>query len=63
MPAGEGAGIGADWLRKAESAGKDSGNLSRAAAAFGLRRLYANPGRAAGRDDPDVFALIGSLAA
>jgi uncharacterized protein (DUF736 family) len=33
-------------------------SLSLAAPEFGPRRLYANLGRAAGQDDPDVFALI-----
>jgi uncharacterized protein (DUF736 family) len=50
--------IGAAWVRKAESSGNDYVSLSLAAPEFGPRRLYANLGRAAGQDDPDVFALI-----
>jgi uncharacterized protein (DUF736 family) len=33
-------------------------SLSLAAPEFGPRRLYANLGRAAGRDDEDSFAII-----
>jgi len=33
-------------------------SLSLAAPEFGPRRLYANLGRAAGQDDPDVYALL-----
>ena len=54
----QGIEIGAGWVRKAESSGNDYVSLSLAAPEFGPRRLYANLGRAAGQDDPDVFALI-----
>lgn len=54
----QGVEIGAGWVRKAESSGNDYVSLSLAAPEFGPRRLYANLGRAAGQDDPDVFALI-----
>ena len=54
----QGIEIGAGWVRKSESSGNDYVSLSLAAPEFGPRRLYANLGRAAGQDDPDVFALI-----
>jgi uncharacterized protein (DUF736 family) len=54
----QGVEIGAGWVRKSESSGNDYVSLSLAAPEFGPRRLYANLGRAAGQDDPDVFALI-----
>jgi uncharacterized protein (DUF736 family) len=50
--------IGAGWIRKGESSGKDYVSLSLAAPEFGHRKLYANLGRAAGQDDDDVFAVI-----
>ena len=54
----QGVEIGAGWIRKSETSGKDYVSLSLAAPEFGPRRLYANLGRAAGQDDPDVFAII-----
>ena len=53
-----GVEVGAGWNRRGEMSGKDYVSLSLAAPEFGPRRLYANLGRAAGQDDPDVFALI-----
>jgi uncharacterized protein (DUF736 family) len=50
--------IGAGWIRKSETSGKDYVSLSLAAPEFGHRKLYANLGRAAGQDDDDVFAVI-----
>jgi uncharacterized protein (DUF736 family) len=50
--------IGAGWMRKGETSGKDYVSLSLAAPEFGHRKLYANLGRAAGQDDDDVFAVI-----
>ena len=50
--------IGAVWIRKSETSGKDYVSLSLAAPEFGHRKLYANLGRAAGQDDDDVFAVI-----
>lgn len=49
--------IGAGWNRRSESSGKDYVSLSLAAPEFGPRRLYANLGRAAGKDDGS-FAII-----
>ncbi|GFE77426.1 MULTISPECIES: DUF736 domain-containing protein [unclassified Novosphingobium] len=53
-----GVEVGAGWLRRSESSGNDYVSLSLAAPEFGPRRLYANLGRAAGRDDEDSFAII-----
>jgi uncharacterized protein (DUF736 family) len=50
--------IGAGWIRKGETSGKDYVSLSLAAPEFGHRKLYANLGRAAGQDDDDVYAVI-----
>lgn len=49
--------IGAGWMRRSESSGRDYVSLSLAAPEFGPRRLYANLGQAAGEAD-DRFALI-----
>lgn len=53
----DGIEIGAGWMRRSETSGRDYVSLSLAAPEFGPRRLYANLGRAAGEDD-DTFALI-----
>ena len=53
----EGVEIGAGWLRRSETSGRDYVSLSLAAPEFGPRRLYANLGRAAGEAD-DRFAVI-----
>ena len=49
--------IGAGWVRKGESSGKEYVSLSLAAPEFGQRKLYANLGRAPGEAD-DVYAVI-----
>jgi uncharacterized protein (DUF736 family) len=49
--------IGAGWMRRSETSGRDYVSLSLAAPEFGPRRLYANLGRAAGADD-NTFAII-----
>ena len=54
----EGVDVGAAWIRKSGTTGKDYVSLSLAAPEFGSRRLYANLGKAAGQDDEKVFALI-----
>ncbi len=54
----QGVEIGAGWVRTGEASGKDYVSLSLATPEFGPRKLYANLGRAAGQDDPDVFAVI-----
>jgi len=53
-----GAEVGAGWVRRSETSGRDYVSLSLAAPEFGPRRLYANLGRAAGQDDDDAFAII-----
>jgi uncharacterized protein (DUF736 family) len=53
-----GVEIGAGWVRVGETSGRTYVSLSLAAPEFGPRKLYANLGRAAGQDDPDVFAVI-----
>ena len=54
----EGIEVGAAWVRKSESSGKEYVSLSIAAPEFGPKKLYANLGKAAGQDDDSVFALI-----
>src|SRR3982751_706380 len=53
-----GVEVGAGWIRRGEMSGKDYVSCSPAAPELGPRRLYANLGRAAGRDDDDAFAII-----
>jgi uncharacterized protein (DUF736 family) len=53
----DGVEIGAGWMRRSESSGRDYVSLSLAAPEFGPRRLYANLGQAVGEPD-DRFALI-----
>jgi len=53
-----GVEVGAGWVRRGETSGKDYVSLSLAAPEFGPRRLYANLGRAAGQEDDDTFAII-----
>ena len=54
--------IGAGWNRHSEISGRDYVSLSFAAPEFGPRRLYANLGRVAGSDNPDLFAIIWNAA-
>ena len=49
--------IGAGWMRRSETSGRDYVSLSLAAPEFGPRRIYAKLGRSAGGDN-DSFALI-----
>jgi uncharacterized protein (DUF736 family) len=56
----QGIEIGAGWVRKGQTSGKEYVSLSIAAPEFGAKTLYANLGRAAGQSDPDVYALIWS---
>ncbi len=53
-----GAEVGAGWIRRSETSGKDYVSLSLAAPEFGPRRIYANLGRAAGQDDDDALVII-----
>lgn len=54
----DGVECGAGWLRRSEATGKLYVSLTLEAPEFGPRRIYANLGRAAGQDNPDVYALI-----
>lgn len=54
----QGIEIGAGWIKKGETSGKDYVSLALAAPEFGPRKLYASLGSAAGQDDNDIFALI-----
>jgi uncharacterized protein (DUF736 family) len=54
----QGIEIGAGWIRRGESSGKDYVSLSLAAPELGSRKLYANLGRAVGLGDEGVFFLI-----
>jgi len=56
----QGIEIGAGWMRKGQTSGRDYVSLSIAAPDFCAKTLYANLGRAAGQVDPDVYALIWS---
>src|SRR3546814_6236605 len=53
-----GVECGAGWLRRSEASGKLYVSLTLEAPEFGPRRIYANLGRAAGQDNPDVYALL-----
>ena len=50
--------VGAGWIKKGQTSGEDYVSLSLADPAFGPKKLYANLGKAAGQDDPDVLAVI-----
>jgi uncharacterized protein (DUF736 family) len=54
--------VGAGWNRHSDISGRDYVSLSLAAPEFGPRRLYANLGRVAGSDDPNLFAIIWNAA-
>jgi len=54
----QGVEIGAGWIKKSETSGKDYVSLGLAAPEFGPRKLYANLGRPAGQEDGDTFAVI-----
>ena len=54
----DGVECGAGWLRRSQASGRLYVSLSLEAPEFGPRRIYANLGRAAGRDNPDVYAII-----
>jgi len=53
----DGAEVGAGWMRRSETSGRDYVSLSLAAPEFGPRRIYANLGQAAGGPQ-DRFAVI-----
>ena len=50
--------IGAGWTKTGQTSGESYISLTLSDPSFGPKKLYANLGRAAGHDDPDVFAVI-----
>ena len=54
----DGIEIGAGWVRVGGQSQRPYVSLAIEAPEFGQRRLYANLGRAAGQDDPDIYAII-----
>ena len=54
----QGTEIGAGWIKKGDTSGKEYVSLSLAAPEFGPKKLYANLGKAAGQDDETLYALI-----
>ena len=54
----QGTEIGAGWIKKGDTSGKEYVSLSLAAPEFGPKKLYANLGKAAGQDDDNVYAVI-----
>jgi uncharacterized protein (DUF736 family) len=50
--------LGAGWVRRNEETDEEYVSLSFAAPELGRSKVYANLGRAAGQDDPNVFAII-----
>ena len=54
----QGTEIGAGWMKKGETSGKEYVSLSIAAPEFGPKKLYANLGKAAGQDDDSLYAVI-----
>ena len=54
----QGTEIGAGWMKKGETSGKEYVSLSLAAPEFGPKKLYANLGKAAGQDDEHLYAVI-----
>ena len=54
----QGTEIGAGWIKKGDTSGKEYVSLSLAAPEFGPKKLYANLGKAAGQDDEHLYAVI-----
>ena len=54
----QGIEIGAAWIKRGETSGKEYVSLSIAAPEFGPKKLYANLGRAAGAEDDNLYAVI-----
>ena len=50
--------IGGGWNRVGRNSGNAYVSLTLSAPEFGPQRIYANLGRAAGQDDPDVMAIL-----
>ena len=49
---------GAAWVKTGKESKEDYVSVTITAPEFGPKWLYANLGRAAGQDDPSVFAII-----
>ncbi len=54
----QGVELGAGWIRIGETSGKEYVSLTLAAPEFGPRKICANLGRTAGKDDEDSFTII-----
>jgi uncharacterized protein (DUF736 family) len=54
----QGIEIGAAWLKRGETSGKEYVSLSIAAPEIGPKKLSANLGRAAGADDENLYTVI-----
>ena len=54
----QGTEIGAGWIKKGDTSGKEYVSLSLAAPEFDPKKLYANLGKAAGQDDEHLYAVI-----
>ena len=50
--------IGGGWNRVGKNSGNAYVSLTFAAPEFGATKIYANLGRAAGQEDPDVMAIL-----
>ncbi len=50
--------IGGGWNRVGKVSGNAYVSLTFSAPEFGPNKIYANLGRAAGQDDPDVMAIL-----
>ena len=50
--------IGAAWVKNGKKSKEDYVSVTIAAPEFGNKKLYANLGKAAGQDDPNVLSLI-----
>ena len=50
--------VGAAWVKTGKESKEDYVSVTITAPEFGQKKLYANLGKAAGQDDPGVFAII-----
>ena len=50
--------IGGGWNRVGRTSGSTYVSLTFSAPELGAQKIYANLGRAAGQDDPDVMAIL-----
>ena len=54
----QGTEIGAGWMKKGETSGKEYVSLSLAAPEFGLKKLEAKTGKVADQDNENLHAVI-----